>query len=344
MVQVISIETLREKRRAGTIEVPVSFLVDGKEYQVTKRIVNGEMETLQLTKPIGELLTLGSIESIKDLVGKAVLDVELGREKVPVLYRPIYDIIEDKNLPPVVDAKWALGGACVFTEHMEGEEVKFGKLYAEEGPSARILPYSAGFEYTKFMKDFNQSFSVEMLNKAIGEAYNALVNHIHLYPIFAFTYPAANKTAYAGAAEDPAWVGVWKTIQAAKKDAAKKKRKGTVLLANSANEADIQMALEGGHQIAGTKYPGISGISAVVYYDGWEVTVGKKTHNYPGVPENKAYLVRPERGFKALLKQDLRLEAARGDLARLVEAQIVGYAYRGVFAAVGENVQELSLQ
>ena len=342
-MKIYSIDRLRDERRRMTVETPVPFILDGKEYEVTKRIVNGEMETFDLAKPIGEMLTFGSVENFKDLLKKVVLDVELGREQVPILYRPIYSKIEDKNLPPVIDAKWALGGVVVFTEHMEGEEVKFGKLYAEQGPTARILTYSAGFEYTKEMKDFNQSFAIEIINQGIGEAYNALLNHIHLYPIIGFNYPAANKTAYAGAAEDPAWVGIWKTIQAAKKDTAKAKRPGTVLLASSANEADIQMALEGGHVIEGTKYPAISNISAVVYYDGWEVTVGKKTYKYDGVTENKAYLIRPKRGFKELQKQDLRIEATRGDLTRLVENQIVGYAYRGVYAAIGENVQELTL-
>ena len=65
-------------------------------------------------------------------------------------------------------------------------------------------------------------------------------------------------------------------------------------------------------------------------------------YSYGGVTPGKAYLIRPKRGFKELLKQDLRVEAAMGDLTRLVDSQIVAYAHRGVFAAVEENVQEIS--
>jgi hypothetical protein len=43
------------------------------------------------------------------------------------------------------------------------------------------------------------------------------------------------------------------------------------------------------------------------------------------------------------VKQDLRIEATGGDLTRLIDEQLVGYAYRGVFAAVEENVQELTI-
>lgn len=341
--KVYSQEVLKEARRQGTYTEKVPFVLDGKLYELDKKIVNGEMETLEFSRPIGEMLSSGSVEQFKDLLRKVVLDVELGREQVQLLYQPIYERIQDPNLPRVLDAKWALTGTVVFTEHMEGEEVKFGRLQAEQGPTARILTYTAGFEYTKEMKDFNEAFSVEILNRAMGEAYNALLNHIHLYPIIGFSYKAANKTAYQAADGKPAWVGVYNTLVQAVADAAKAKRPGTVLLASSADQHLIEMALKGGHQIEGTVYPAVTGIQSVIYYDGWEVTVGKKSYSYAGVTPGKAYLIRPKRGFKELVKQDLRIEATSGDLSRLIESQIVGYAYRGVYAAVEENVQEISL-
>jgi len=342
-VKIYSQDTLKEARRQGTYTEKVPFVLDGKLYEVDKKIVNGEMETLELSRPVGEMLTSGSVEQFKDLLRKVVLDVELGREQVQLLYQPIYDRIQDANLPRVLDAKWALTGTVVFTEHMEGEEVKFGRLQAEQGPTARILTYTAGFEYTKEMKDFNEAFSVEILNRAMGEAYNALLNHMHLAPIISFSYDSANKTSYQGASGDLAWVGVYKTLTKAISDAAVAKRPGTVLLASTADQANIEMALRGGHQIEGTVYPAISSIQSVIYYDGWETVVGKKSYSYSGVTPGKAYLIRPKRGFKELVKQDLRIEATAGDLSRLIESQIVGYAYRGVYAAVQENVQEISL-
>jgi len=342
-MKIYSQDVLKEARRQGTHTEKVPFVLDGKLFEIEKKIVNGEMETLELSRPIGEMLTSGSVEQFKDLLRKVVLDVELGREQVQLLYQPIYEKIQDANLPKVLDAKWALTGTVVFTEHIEGEEVKFGRLQAEQGPIARILTYAAGFEYTKEMKDFNEAFSVEILNRGIGEAYNALLNHIHLYPILSFTYPSGNKTAYQGVTEDPAWTGVYKTLNKALADAAKAKRPGTVLLASTADQANIEMALKGGHQIEGTVYPAISGIQSVIYYDGWNTTVGKKSYSYDGVTVGKAYLIRPKRGFKELVKQDLRVEATSGDLSRLVESQIVAYAYRGVYSAITENVQEITL-
>ena len=343
MVKIISVDTMREERRKGTVTETVPFVVQGQQMQIEKKIINGEMETASFAKPFGEMMTSGSLEQFKDLARKVVLDVELGREQVPILYKPIYDLLSDPSMPRIIDAKWALTGSVVFTEHMEGEEVKFGSLAVEHGPMARILTHSAGFEYTKEMKDFNDSFSVELLNRSMGEAHNALLNHMHFSPITKFNYKASNKTAYQGKADDALWVRYYHTINAGLANSRKAKRPGTVLLASSVNKDNIEMALKGGYTINGTTYPAVSGIEAVIYYDGWSVNVGKKTHEYEGVPEDKLYLIRPKRGFKELLKRDLTIEAEGGDLSRLVDNQIVGYSYRGVYAAVEENVEEISL-
>lgn len=343
-LRIYSQDTLLDQRRTQSVEEKIPFVVAGEVGYVDKKITNGEMELLDFNKPLGEMINFGSVSDLKDLLRKVVLDVELGKEQVQLVYKPIYDSITDPNFPEVLDAKWALYGACVFLEHMEGDEVKFGSISAEEGPTARIKTYTTGFEYTKKMIDFNETFNVEMLNKAMGEAYNALLNHLHLSPIIDFAYKAANKTAFKGEVGDPIWLGMYKTFAQAIKDTRIAKRAGTILLANSADALDIEMALRGGHQIEGSIYPAISGINSIVYYDGWETTVGKKNYEYAGVAPGKAYLIRPKRGLKELIKRDYTVESGNKDISRLVEEQMVAYCYRGVFAAIEENVQEITLR
>lgn len=239
------------------------------------------METYELSKPIGEMMT--SETSRKELLQKVVLDVELGREDVPVLYNPIYETLQDPNFPREFEAKWAQYGTVVFFEHLEGEEVKFGSLQAEQGPIARLKGYTAGFEYTKEMQMFNQTFNFELLNKAFGEAHNALLNHLHLAPILKHNYKAANKTAPVfvkpdgsdGTATDAHYLlSLRATIRQALKDARTAKRPGTVLLANSAHKEDIQDAL-GSITLQATPYGATTGISDIIYYDGWEAQVSK---------------------------------------------------------------------
>lgn len=337
-MRVISKESLLAEKRQGTYEYQIPLVLNGKEEYVAKKLVNGEMETFQLSKPVGEMITSSGLEQFKDLLRKVVLDVEFGRELQPILYRPVYETLSDANFPRVVDAKWALQGQVVFTEWVEGQEVRFGRLEAVQGPTARILTFAAGFEYTRDIVDFNESFRLEMLNRRIGEAHNALLNDLHLRPIITFGYAAGNTTNYiAPPAGQPAWVGIHRTITEAQKVAARAKRPGTILLANSVMRTEIEMALGGGHLIEGTQYRALPGINTVIYYD------DEPQFGYTGVAENRAYLIRPRRGFKELVKQDLRIEAQAGDLTRLVEEQIVAVAHRGVYAAVAENVQEIRL-
>lgn len=344
MSKIISVDTLRAERRKGTVTEMVPFVVNGEMLTLEKKIVDGEMETFELAEPVGEMMTSGSMAKFKDLMRKVVLDVELGREEVPLLYKSIYQLLSDSAMPRVVDAKWAVHGTVVFTEHMEGEEIKFGALQVEHGPTARVLTLTGGFEFTKEMKDFNDFFSVEILNRSMGEAHNAKLNDMYLGPIVKYQYKAKNKTSYQGATDDSLWVGMWKTLNKAQSDARAEKRPATILLASSLDKDNIEMALKGGYTINGTTYPAVSGIESVIYYDGWETQVGKKIYEYKGVDKGKAYLIRPKRGFKELLKRDLTIESTAADLSRLIESQIVGYAYRGAYAAIDENVQEISFQ
>ncbi|WP_136604662.1 hypothetical protein [Paenibacillus dokdonensis] len=349
MAKFISADTIKSERRKGTVETTVPFLLNGKQEEVTKKIVNGEMETFDLDQPIGEMLT--SENSRKELLQKVVLDVELGREEVPLLYGPIYETISDTNFPKEFEAKWAQYGSVIFLEHLEGEEVKFGSLQAEQGPIARIKGFTAGFEYTKELQIFNQTFNFEVLNKAFGEAHNALLNHLHLAPIIKNGYKSSNKTAavyvdekgktLANSTGAHYILSLRETLRQALTDTRTAKRTGNILLANSANQEDIKDALSS-FTIQATPYSALGGIDTIIFYDGWETQGSKKSYAYDGVPAGKAYLIRPKRGFKELIKQALQIQATIGDLTRLVEAQIVGDVWRGVFAAVEENVQEIT--
>lgn len=340
MVKIISRDTMLNQRRTQTTEENVVYTLGGEMKSVVKKIANGNVTTLTLNKPLGEMITSSAVAP--ELMEKIVLDVELGREQVPLLYGLIYDRMENANFPEVFDAKWVQYGVVMFAQITEGGEIDFGHLKAEQGPIARIFTYGAGFEYTEDMVEYNKTWEMEAYDRAFGEGHNALLNHLHLYPIISAKHKAENKTAAQGADADPIELKYKKTIKKALEDAAKAKRPGTILLASEANKYTIEDSLKK-MTINGTDHAEISSISAIIYYDGWEVTVGKKTKGYNGVPDGKAYLIRPKRGFKELIKHTLRVDSQGSDLSRLIEQQIVGRLRRGVFAAIDENVQEITL-
>jgi len=339
-VRVWSIDNIKEQRKQRKIEEEIPFTVAGEQRSVTKTMVNGEMQMPEVTKPLGELMTTDS--DMVELMEKVVLDVELGRERVPTVYGAIYDRIVDANFPRVLEAKWALEGLVVFLERLEGGDVKMGTVAAEEGPIAKIRNWAAGFEYTEEMLLYDHTFDMEMLNRAFGEAYNALLNHIHLHPIIDVNYTGDNQTSPQGENGEPFSVQLAKTIKQGQKDAANHRRPADTLLLSRKYEVDLEDAMER-QWYDGTEYRPLTGLDNIVFYDGWKTTVGRKEYVYEGCPDNTAYLIRSQRGFKELVKHGLMIDGQPGPIRRLVEECVVGRTYRGIFAAVEENVQEVDI-
>lgn len=346
-MKIISIDTLKAERRKQTVEEQIPFVAPGGEIKtVTKKIVNGEMEVMQLTRPIGEMIT--TPDGLYNVIQKTVIDLELGREAVPLLYGPIYRRAEDANFTEFVDVRPFVSAQVVFLEHLELGEVKFGTKKIGAKDTVPIITYAAGFQVTEDMVEYDKTWEIEEANRALGEAYNALLNHIHLYPIINYNYPAKNKTA-ADTTGTTYLERLRNTIKNGLKHASQDKntdtgapRRPSVLLAALVHQWDIEQVLQR-MVIGGTEYPPVSGINTLIFYDGWSITVGEKTYTYPGVDPGKAYLIEPYKYFRELVKHELRVDAGNADISRLVEQQIVGRARRGVICSPVNAVEEISL-
>ncbi len=346
-MKIISIETLKEERRKQTIEQEIPYISPkGEMKTVKKRIVNGEMEVFELTRPLGEMIT--TPDGLDQIVQNSIINLELGREQVPLLYGPIYRRIEDANFTEYVDIWPFIGAQVVFLQHMELEEVKFGTRKIGAKDTVPIITYAAGFEWTEDMVLYDKTWERAELDRAIGEAYNALLNHIHLSPIISYSYAAKNKTAadttgatYLEKLRNTIKAGLIHASQDKNTDT-RAPRRPNILLAHSSKRWDIEECLQR-MQIGGTVYPAISQIDTLIFYDGWNITVGEKTYEYAGCATDKAYLIEGQKYYRELVKHDLRVDAQRGDLTRLVEEQIVGRARRGVVASPANSVEELTL-
>jgi hypothetical protein len=84
-------------------------------------------------------------------------------------------------------------------------------------------------------------------------------------------------------------------------------------------------------------------VDTIIYYDGADVEMGTETYNYPGVTQGKAYCIYPKRTMLEFVHHDLRIDADRPDISRLVEAQVVGRTRRGIYASLEESVEEVTL-
>jgi len=303
-----------------------------------------ELDYAVLDQPIGEMITTS--DGLMDLVEKVRVDVEFGRAEAPILYEPIYRRIPGPFPGKTVDiGENTLSANVVFFEKLEGGEVQFGTLAKGVPAVARLRTYAAGFEWTEDMEEWDSTWEFEMVNQAFGRAYNYFLNHAHLSAITTFTYTAANQTPADATAGASLAEKTLRTFQAAYNTAAgaSPQRTPSVILASELNRFQIEEALlqpirdPQGNALA--QVP----VSTIVYYDGAQVEMGTETVQYAGVTAGKAYSIFPKQRLLEFVHHDLRIDSDRPDISRLVEAQVVGRTRRGIYADIGNSVEEVTL-
>lgn len=275
-------------------------------------------------------------------------EIDAGRDEEPLLYEPVYDIVQDASLPRLVDIKKIGPGGVVFEEVLEGGEVKFATVTSSE-QSVRIRHYAQGLEYSKDLVVFNELWQVPIVERQVGIAYNALLNHIHLNPILTGTYAAANQTAAntAGATTvEDFFLTIEDAITNAKTDATNPRRGPYVLLISSAQMFTVEKALmRVPQQGASQQSSALDMIRSVIAYDGWTGTRGGKSTTYAGVTSGTGYLVSlqyQDQDFQSYMKQDLMQDPNEDyDLSRFM-TQLAWDCYFGAYANPTRAVEEIT--
>lgn len=287
---------------------------------------------------------IGTDDGASEFVEKVTYDFAEGRDAVPLVYKDIYQTRTDANFPLVLTEKQFGNVEVVFLEKFEGGEVKFGTLGVGVEKSVRFHTWAAGVEYDEDIVEYNQTWRVTEIGTAFGEAYNKLLNHLHMSPIISGSYTttggglAAQKAKQEDKTTPAAQLIAYNTsVEQTLQDALTVLPRGRILVVNSLDIPALEDA------IAGAMLPDnnpsfvkrtLSADNFLVY-EGDTVTVGGKTYTYSGVAAGFAYLVSPaKRNFIEYIKHDLRVDSDDGDLSRLILAQVVGRARRAVLASL----------
>jgi len=286
---------------------------------------------------------IGTDDGAREFIEKVTYDLYQGREAVPLIYKDLYATLSDANFPQTMTAKEFGPVQVVFLQKWEGGEVKFGTIGEGVEKVISFVTYAAGIEYDEDILEYNQTWRLSEIGVAFGEAYNKLLNHIHMYPIVSATFVttggglAAQKTAQK---EGTAQLIAFDTdLSTTLRNALSVLPNGSKLLINSSDRYLVEDAL------AASMYADTSPSlvkkkltsADIIEYDGDEVEVGGKTYTYTGVAAGYAYLLMPKRNFKEYIKHDLRVDSDSGDLSRLILSQVVGRARRAVFTAPGSK-------
>lgn len=276
-------------------------------------------------------------------------ELDAGRDLEPILYDRLYSITQDPTLPRNVPV-YRLGPAgVVFEEVTEGGEVKFATV-GQSNFSVPIKHYAFGLEYSKDLVVYNELWSLAEVERQAGTAFNALLNHVHLYPILSYAYGAANQTAAASVGSTVAEKTL-RTLEdaivAGIDDTSNPRRGPYVILCSTANVFTLERALTVVPQQGVTlQSSAINLIQGIVAYNGWTGTRGNISTTYTGVTANKAYLVdigRRERNFRSYVKQPLQSVTGNPDISRFILEQTVWDTYFGIYADVAAAVEEVAL-
>lgn len=277
-------------------------------------------------------------------------EIDAGRDEEPTLYQPLYRIVSDPALPRNVTTYKMGPGGVVFEEMFEGGEVKFATVTSSE-QTVPIRHWAVGLEYSKDLVIFNELWNVPIVEREAGIAHNALLNHLHFNPILAFSYGAANQTAFnatGATTQEDYMLTLEDAVVNSKADTANPRRGPYILLVSSANafmweKALMQVPQEGMTLQTRSLYPQIRD---VIVYDGWSGSRGSgAATSYGGVSADMAYLVSLQyqpMDFQSYEKQALRNEGSETDLSRFM-TQTVWDSYYGVYANPLRAVEEISL-
>lgn len=280
----------------------------------------------------------------QEFLEKVTFDLYQGREAVDLVYTRIFNRTVDANLPKTLDLDELGPVQVVFLQHVEGGEVAFGAMAPGTGKTVKINTWAAGLQYTEDFVEFNQTWRATENAEAFGEAYNKLLNHLHLGPIVTYTGYAteaggvsAQKAAQK--AGTPQLVAFDTDIATTFKKARQILPRGTVIMTNS---MDTETILDGiksdfyADDRTPTALNRAFSQDSILEYDGTEVEVGGKEYVYDGVQAGTAYLVAAKsRNFREFVKHELRMDSDNADLSRLILEQLVGRTRRGVLAGLG---------
>jgi hypothetical protein len=279
-------------------------------------------------------------------------EVDAGRLEEPILYTPLYQITEDATLPRNVPVQRLGPTGVVFDEIQEGGEVKFLTV-GQSNFSVPIKQYAVGVEYSKALTLFNELWSLAEVEREMGVAYNALLNHLHFFPIIASSaYGAGNQVVGGSLSFDSNATAPEKylrtleeAITEATNDTTNPRPGPYALLVATNNLFTAERALTAVDQQGFTRQSSAIGlIQTVIAYNGWTGTRGNIATTYGGVTAGMAFLVdlrRRARNFRSYVKQPLQRTTGNPDVSRFILEQTVWDTWFGVYADPVAAVEQI---
>ena len=90
--------------------------------------------------------------------------------------------------------------------------------------------------------------------------------------------------------------------------------------------------------------PSVNQLTNIIVYDGDNMQMGNLRWDYAGPAADEAWLIQPKHNMFEYIKHDMRVDTERpADLSRLVAAQMVARARRGLLAVPESSIWKVQL-
>ncbi|MEL3899317.1 hypothetical protein [Treponema phagedenis] len=350
-MEIITKQSIRDKNKADKQQIKAHYSVPGKPEGEMTFMHTGEGAKKFFTQAMfdglraaeGEMM---AEESIRAFVRQTVLDITSAAAENPALFTEIYDVITNPAFSEMVEVRDLIGLQAAFGIVSDGESVPLAGFKVGKMEAVRLLTYALGYSISKDWVAYNKLWKIEQANKAIGVAYTAVLDHMHLSPIIEGKYEKEAVTEKVAGSTD--LETVWLTLRKGLKDALKRKAKSgyrlrpSIALCNTATAMDVEAAISGLLQ-KGTQLGTLGQIQKVLAYDGWDGEVNGRVYNFPAPKDGEVFLIEPRKSFKALVKTDLTKLEQKGDIMRLSEVDVAAFFRRAVVADISGSVQKVTI-
>jgi len=329
----------------------------GKDFDIRKEIgIVGEQKMGMNTDGTWRTATVVEFIGTEDFPAqwydRQRFEVDAGRLEEPLLYEDLYRTISDPSLQKHVTVYKLGPGGVVFDEIKEGSEVKFITIASSSYP-VTMRHYAVGCEYDKDLLVYNELFNLSIVERAAGKAFNALKNHVHLYPFILYTttpgYPASNKTgasAIGATLSEKILHTLEDAVTEATNDTTNPRRGPYALLVGTSMLFKLERALTQVDQLGFTVQSSVvDRIQFIIAYDGWTGTRGNKVTTYPGVAANMGYLINLgyiEQDHQSFEKQPLQRTSGNPDVSRFIWDQEIWDSYFTMYCNPLASTEEIT--
>lgn len=292
----------------------------------------------------GEMMAPADLDKF---IKQVIVDVTEGKNRYPTIYQEIYRTERDSNYPRSMKVKDWIGLKAAFGKVNLGESIPMAEFKTGILEYVEFVTEACGYSVMRDWVLFNELWNISNANAALGEAYNARMDNIHLSPILAATY-GAGKTTSVVTGTTP-FMTVWNTLRQGIKDCLKRRDpmsgyllKPTLAFCNTATAMDVEAAIKGGLQ-DGSTLGELGQIQKVLSYDGWAGTVNGKEYNFPGPKDNEVYLIRPKAKFISFEKEGLTRLTQKGNILTLSDMDVAETFTMTLIADVENSVHKVTI-